>query len=88
MDDNISFINKVTESSPVIVLVLLAGYLGAGKIIHMLIARLDKKDDQIIKMNMDTTAAIHSLAEAVQEQTHAVQEQTQAFRHFERERKI
>lgn len=64
--DNITFWNRVAESSPPIVLILLGGYVVAGKLVMLLLARLDRKDEQIITMSREMLTAINAVTEAVE----------------------
>jgi HEPN domain-containing protein len=70
--DSISFWNRIAESSPLIVLILLAGYAVVGHFVMKLLARLDKKDDIILSMSREMVEAMTSVREAVDKLTEAL----------------
>jgi len=72
VDDHITFGTRIAESSPLIVLILLLGYIFLGRFIMSLIARMDRKDEQIVKMNVDMVGAIGSMQQAVERLTDAL----------------
>ena len=70
--DQLTFWSRVAESSPLIVLILLLGYIFLGRFIISLIARMDRKDEQIISMNGEMITAITTIREAVERLTDAL----------------
>lgn len=70
--DQLTFWSRVAESSPLIVLILLLGYIFLGRFIISLIARMDRKDEQIISMNGEMITAITTIREAVERLTEAL----------------
>lgn len=71
--ETITFWNRIAESSPLIVLVLLGGYIVAGRLIMALLARLDRKDEQILTLSKETHTAIVAVTDAVERLTEALQ---------------
>lgn len=75
-DDTITLWTRAIESSPVIVLILLAGYWFFGRasyyITNTLLTRIDKKDDQIVKMQSDMLNAMEQMRLAVNNLTEAL----------------
>lgn len=72
--DQLVFWNRVVESSPLIVLILLLGYIVLGRFIASLIARMDRKDEQIIKMNNEMVVAVSAVQGAVERLTDALRQ--------------
>lgn len=72
--DNITFWNRIAESSPLIVLILLGGYVVAGKLFMSLLGRLDRKDEQIMAMSREMLTAIGAVTEAVEKLTEALRD--------------
>jgi hypothetical protein len=70
--DRIHWLNRVVESSPVIIVILLAGYFACWRIFRMLLCRLDKKDEQIMTLNTEMLAAINAVNKAVERLTDAI----------------
>lgn len=70
--DNITFWSRIAESSPLIVLILLGGYVVGGKLMMALLARLDRKDEQIMAMSKEMLTAIGAVTDAVEKLTEAL----------------
>ncbi len=58
--------------SPLIVLLLLIGYIVLGKFIMALTMRLDKKDQQLLDVNREVVEAVTSVRHAVENLTEVV----------------
>jgi hypothetical protein len=70
--DIVSIGNRIVESSPLVVLILLLGYFVAYRLISGLLSRLDNKDEMIHDMNTEMIKAISSVREAVEKLTEAL----------------
>lgn len=74
--DDLTWWNRVVEGSPLIVLLLIGAILALAnfgwRIISRLIARLDAKDEQVLKLHEQTIIAVRDNTEAVRELKHAI----------------
>lgn len=80
MDDNIiTLYERIVESSPTIVLLLLAGYFFFGRlgylVIIALLTRLDKKDADNATMQREMLEAVNEMREAVAQLTLAIRDE-------------
>ena len=64
--DDLTFWNRVAESSPLIVLILLGGLMAAGRMITELYRRLMALQVETLAALRDNTVAMVALREAVQ----------------------
>lgn len=70
--DNLSFINRIAESSPAIIGILLAGYVACWHVLQSLLRRLDKKDEQLLELNSEMLTAVAAVTKAVERLTDSI----------------
>lgn len=70
---DITFWTRVAESSPLIVVILLGGIALGYRIIHLLVGRLDRKDEIIVDMQRETLEAISDMKSVIEKLTHALE---------------
>jgi hypothetical protein len=70
--DNLTFINRVAESSPVIIAIMLAGYIACWHVLQSLLRRLDRKDAQLLELNNEMLTAVAAVTKAVERLTDSI----------------
>jgi hypothetical protein len=70
--DNLNFINRIAESSPAIIGILLAGYIACWHVLKSLLRRLDRKDEQLLELNTEMLTAVAAVTKAVERLTDSI----------------
>jgi hypothetical protein len=70
--DNLTFINRIAESSPVIIAIMLAGYIACWHVMQSLLRRLDRKDAQLLELNNEMLTAVAAVTKAVERLTDSI----------------
>ncbi len=70
--DSAKVVERIIMGSPLIVLLLLIGYIVLGRFIMALTMRLDKKDQQLLDVNREVVEAVTSVRSAVENLTEVV----------------
>lgn len=74
--DDVTFLNRIAESWPVVITLLVAIIIGGGRlsfaVVNALLARIDRKDEQIVNLQKETLVALHHNTEAIKELRQAI----------------
>jgi hypothetical protein len=65
---------RIIESSPLIVLILVAGYGAMAKFVNGLLVRIDTKDAELLKISREMIVAVKDVEHAVDRLTDTVKE--------------
>ena len=70
--DTVAFINRIAESSPVIIAIMLVGYIACWQVLQSLLRRLDRKDEQLLELNNEMLTAVAAVTKAVERLTDSI----------------
>jgi cell division protein FtsB len=80
--DDLTWWAKLAESSPVIVVLLVAGLIFGGRgglaIVRELLARLDKKDEALAALRAEVVALNREILDALRDNTEAIKDLKEA----------